>query len=229
MTKILGLIGGAALLAMNAACHSLKSEPTPPPQNLVSYYEGPKDAPAVKRAVLLPIICEDDRAAADEMLSEALASEIGKRSIFEVIAAEARDLEDTDFEATRRTGVYLTKDLITAGRRFGADAILVAVISSFEPPPHMTISLKVSLLDARQGTLRWSTDATFDANERKVVDDVHNFHDTALGQRESLVAYQSILVSPRLFVRYAAERVVETLVAALEPPEKPQKDTPKDP
>lgn len=213
-----------AFVGLGLGCASIFKEPTPPPQNLVNYYDGRDPVGPLRRVVLLPLESESPDEDSLGLFEDALAAEMQRVGRFELVRPTAHEIADTEIRAARDTGVYRTKDLITLGRRFGADGIIFGAMPTFDPPPRMFLAVKLSLIDARQGFVIWSTDTAFDAQDQKVAKDMHNFHDTTLAGEESLVGYGIVGQSPRLFAKYAARRVIETLDPTADATSRPSVD-----
>ena len=208
--RLLSMIGLAAL----SGCLVIK-EPTPPPQNLVAFYDGHETEPPLRRVVILPFVNEDGSERMSMEFVGALTDAIGKRNVFQTVPVDHDAIDDTAIASLRLTGVYRTRDLITIGRRFGADAVLHGTITNFSGPPHLSISVQLALIDVRHGTLAYSTQASFDTTEQTVQDDIHNDYEKRHTDRESLVGWRETLLSPRLFLSYVGERLAETIGESL--------------
>ncbi|MCB9833550.1 MAG: hypothetical protein H6807_13860 [Planctomycetes bacterium] len=197
---------------------ALLEAPTPAPQTGPFPYHSLAEAPApLRRVVMLPLDAESCPAPHRLLVERSLQRAIAARNLFEILPVDERDVADTHIVSTRSTGTYHTDDLILLSRRFGAEGVLHGVITQFQAYPQVVIGLRLTLLDCRNGRVPWATDILLDASNRVIEQDVHNYYDTRLRDQGSLMDYEQVLISPRYFADYGADRVSGTLAKALLP------------
>ena len=185
---------------------------TPEARNdLVHHHGTSQSLQPPRRVVFLQLDSEVGHPGFARDLGGALHSAFARRALFEIVPVSAADLADTEIKLTRERGIYRTEDLLKVSRRFGADGILHGVVTRFAPYPRVSIGLRLHLLDCRSGGVPWATDLLLDGNEARVAQDVHNYYDTVRHGDASLMDFEKILISPRLFSVYAADRVARTL------------------
>lgn len=180
-------------------------------ENLLPYHRTTDGFRSIRRVVLLPLEVESCSDGMDSLFAASLLREVARRNLFEIIPVSANDMADIQLSDSRATGVYSTRDLIQISQRFGADGALYGVVSHGGFVPRVSFSVRLNLVDCRNGEVVWATDATLDASNRRVSDDAKAYHDEVLASTSSLLGADRMLVSPRLFLGYAASRVADTL------------------
>lgn len=206
------------LLVAAGGCAFLDVTPDPVPGLVPSGGTAGGSQP-FRRVVFMPIEPADPAAAPQaELLRRGIEAALARRNLFETVPVSQHDLVDIDLASARSQGTYKTDDLILASRRFGADGVLYGVLTQFAAYPHVRVGVRLYLLDCRNGRVPWATETLLDAGDRLVAQDVHNYHDVHLAKSPSLLDYERILRSPRMFSDYAASRIADSLRAALVPP-----------
>ena len=107
--------------------------------------------------------------------------------------------------------VYTLEQLSAMRKTLNCDAVLIGTVTEFAPFPHMTIGLRLELIDLADGRLLWALEQIWDATDKATQDRIkkyysrHNF----LGS----VTLQEKLgtVSSLRFVKFVAYETAETL------------------
>jgi hypothetical protein len=191
---------------------------TPAREDVVAYQVTPQRTAPFRRVLLAPLHREDAGEREEHVLRQALAAAMTANRIFEVVPISRRELADIAIERPRTKGTFGTEDLLELSRRFGVDGVLTGTLSQFRVYPQMQVGLRLHLIDCRTGRVAWGTDSFLDAADPRVARDAHNYYDLDFNDRgRSLAQEEKILISPRLFSRYTAARVADTLAQALRP------------
>lgn len=189
---------------------------TPSREDVVPYQAPSRPLAPFRRVLLAPLRREDGADASELVLRRALADAVVAQRVFEVVPVSRRELVDIEIERSRTRGTFSTDDLLTLNRRFGVDGVLTGTLTRFEAYPEMQIGVRLHLIDCRTGRVAWGTDNLLAASDPRVRRDAHNFYDLAYHDgTDSLEEERKVLVSPRVFSRYVAHRVVETLSASV--------------
>ena len=203
-----------------AGCAIFGSSTPPPHDEAYAYHVEDKIPANMRRVVMLPLAVESHSHGCEDHITESLTQAIGSHHLFELLPVDESDVADTALKLTRKNGTYRTGDLITLSRRFGADGILSGTLTQFQAYPQVIIGLRLHLLDCRTGRVPWATDVVLDASSPSIAQDVHNFYDTQMREEDTLWDYEKILLSPRLFGKYAAKRIARTLAHSMKNAEK---------
>ncbi|MEE9394238.1 MAG: hypothetical protein V3W41_17200 [Planctomycetota bacterium] len=189
---------------------------TPGIQDIIPY-ERPDRAPQrFERVALIPFEIEgfDDKTAAS--FREELRGAITQRGLFEALPISERDLDDINLSSARNRGTYSTEDLRALNRRFGVDGVLAGSITESRTYPSIRLGVRLFLLDCRTGRVAWASDFRLDANDQRVAADAHNYYDVHYQDpNRSLIEHEKVLISPRLFRQFVADRTIATLDRAL--------------
>jgi len=168
----------------------------------------------VRRVVVLQFIGESIPDQSLASLREAFLAELATAQVFEAVplpdgAGDSRGI----YEAAGK-GSISSAGLVEIGKRYGADGVLLARVTSFRPWLPPVIGLNILLVSVHTGAAVWTADQTFDASREDVREDVLHYSVTKLAPDPSLHEAEMMLLSPRRFARYASARIVASLLLA---------------
>jgi hypothetical protein len=195
-------------LVLASACQSAREIDTP----LGSYRRsGDMGSYQLRRVGLLPI---DGRAAAScdaSALHAALSAEFTRVTRFEVIALEARDLEETVRSHAHLRGWYDPRSILALARRYQLDGLLVTTVTQADPYPPQQLDLQIDLVSTETGLVLWTANLQLDsslARVRKAVERYRAVRRPAPGETDSR---DGTLLSPDRFARFAAYELARLL------------------
>ena len=109
-------------------------------------------------------------------------------------------------------GSKYTIDQLSAIRQtLKCDAVLVGIITEFRPYPHMTIGLRLKLIDLRDGQLLWAIEQVWDSADKTTE---YRIRDYFYSQKRSGYAplhEKLAAVSSLEFIKFVSYEVAETL------------------
>lgn len=91
------------------------------------------------------------------------------------------------------------------------DAILLGTITEFRPYPHMTIGLRLKLLDVRDGQLLWALEQVWDSEDRAVEQRTKSYFMAQKASGFEPLQEQLATVSPLEFMKFVSYEVAATL------------------
>lgn len=100
--------------------------------------------------------------------------------------------------------------LIETQRRYNADAFLFGAITRYKQYDPPIIGLKLGLLSASSGEALWAAEAVFDAHNPYTRANAQEYFRYS-GMKNVLYGEDLVLMSPRLFARFAAVELVKPL------------------
>ena len=193
-----------ALLGLAAACAT--------PRQRVATYTVPMLSEAMpSRIVVVPFGGPSCTADAKKMITESIAHEMQSVLLSEIIVASLDDDDRLAAEnAVQRSGRVDISVLVSAQKRYSADAFLFGTVTQYKPYDPPVVGLSLNMLSARTGEVLWAAETVFDAHDREVRWMVEQYFKKS-GLSHRLGGPDLVFMSPRLFSRFVAFEVVRPL------------------
>lgn len=175
------------------------------------YYVNPRaNFPAVGRVVLLEMDNLTTRPEMSDVLTQALADELGKRHLFSVQKVMRTDALWHTLNLDNMKS-HTLDDLVTVRQAFGADAVMFGTIARYMPFPHLQASLNLKLIDTRSGHLLWAFEDVWDSGDKAVQRRMQRFFKEQMRTGYEPMDWQILITSPKAFERFVAWEVAQTL------------------
>lgn len=175
------------------------------------YYLNPnKDLSTIGRVVLVELANDSAFPQISADVTEALFQAVQKKQVFGLIVVRQHDPAFRSLQLDSDTE-YTLEQLSAIRKTLNCDAILTGTVTGFKPYPHMTIGLRLKLIDLADGQILWALEQIWDTTDKTTEDRVksyysrHNFTGSAT-LRENLVTISSLR-----FVKFVAYETAETL------------------
>lgn len=185
----------------------LYMSPEPPVEG---YYLNPnKDLEAIGRTTLVELSNDSPYPKISADATEALFQSLQKRQLFGLTIVRQDNPAWRNLQVDLNTAYTLEQ--LSKMRNSGANAVLIGTVTEFQPYPHMTIGLRLKLIDLTDGQLIWGLEQIWDTADKTTqsrIEDYCSDHDL-LGVatlREKLGTVSSIK-----FVKFVAHETAETL------------------
>jgi len=91
------------------------------------------------------------------------------------------------------------------------DAVLLGTITEFRPYPHMTIGLRLKLIDLRDGQLLWAIEQVWDCADKTTEYRIKDYFHSQKRSGYAPLHEQLAAVSPIEFIKFVSYEVAETL------------------
>jgi hypothetical protein len=199
------------LLAMLLLCGCAVYIPSE--QKLNYYYLNPqKELSAVGRVAIIELNNESSypKIAAD--VTDSLFQALQKKQIFGISIVRQTDPAWRSLQL--ETGSTYTAEQLSAIRKtLKCNAVLLGTITGYQPFPHMSIGLRLKLVDLKDGQLIWALEQVWDSTDKTTESRMKKYFGNQL--RSGLTSLQEKLmtVSPIEFVKFVAFEASETLPA----------------
>lgn len=140
--------------------------------------------------------------------SNIFASALARQMPFEVIVLNERDLAEVPRSETFRRGWTKPETMITLGRRFGVDGILIGDVRRAQWFPPQRLDLSVDLLAVETGVPVWSASVALDAGDQDTRKSIERWyrHERS-GEGAKGESWELYLISPRLLAEFAAAQI----------------------
>ena len=195
------------LLLFSSGCGVCKTDKTPANY----YYINPdRDLSTIGRAALVELANNSVFPQISVDVTEALFQEMQKKQVFGVTVIGQNDPVWRNLQLNPNT-TYTLEQLSALRESLNSDTVLTGTVTKFKPYPHLTIGLRLKLIDLTDGQLLWALEQIWDTTDKTTEDRIkkyfrhHNFMGFAT-LREKLGTVSSLK-----FVKFVAYEVAETL------------------
>ncbi len=106
---------------------------------------------------------------------------------------------------------YTLEQLLDARKLLGTDAILIGMVTSYSPYPHMAMGLKLKLIDLRTGQTVWSIEQIWDSADKSTQERTKKYFEKELRSGYSTVGEQITNMSSINFIKFVTFEVTETM------------------
>ncbi|MBP8604278.1 MAG: hypothetical protein KBI46_00365 [Phycisphaerae bacterium] len=159
------------LLAVFGCGVNEASKPAP-----TGYYLNPtKNLKALGRTALVELAHHSSAYRVESDVTEALFEEIQKRQIFGLTRIRQDDpaWRSMPIEAD---GSYTPEEMAWMRKTFKCNAVLTGTITQFEPYPHLTLGLRLRLVDLSDGQLLWAVEQVWDSTDKSTLDRIEAYY-----------------------------------------------------
>jgi hypothetical protein len=143
-------------------------------------------------------------------ITEALFQALQKKQVFGLTVVGRHDASwrslQLDFDSTH------TLDQIMAIRKaLKCDGILLGTITEFRPYPHMTVGLRLKLLDLTDGQLLWALEQVWDGADKTTEYRIKKYFQSQKRSGSAPLREQLTAVSSFEFIKFVSYEVAATL------------------
>lgn len=107
--------------------------------------------------------------------------------------------------------MYSLDQILAIRETLKCDAILLGTITEFRPYPHMTVGLRLKLLDMRDGQLLWALEQVWDGADKAIEQRTKSYFKAQKGSGFAPLHEQLATVSPLEFIKFVSYEVAATL------------------
>jgi hypothetical protein len=208
MNKLKVIFVLSAVFVFTGCRVSLRSESLSGPNYY--YLTGSKDLSSVGRVAIVELENESDYPNISGDVAESLYEQLQKRQIFGLSIVRKSDDNWRSLQVPDE-GTFSLEQLAAIRKSLKCNAILVGVVTKYNPYPHMSIGLRLKMVDLTDGQLLWGLEQVWDSADKKTQYRIERYFDrekrSGFGPlREDLVA-----VSPIEFLKFVTYEVASTL------------------
>jgi len=167
----------------------------------------------VRRVVLVELGCDGTYTGVAREMTAELFRAIQDKKLFHVRLIRRNDPLCRDLPLDCRQG-YTVKQLAQIQQALHCDAVLLGRIDHFRPHPRMQVAVYLLLMDLKDGRAIWVVDHTWDTTDEWTVARVKRFFQSQMRQSYDPVNWRLALRSPRIFEKFVAYEISNTLPGA---------------
>ena len=181
------------------------------PSSQSNYYLNPqKPISAIGRVTLIELNNLSQRPEVSADMTQALFEAIQKRNVFGLTIVYRSDPACKGLLIEGNED-YSLEQLALLRKNLKADAALVGEVTQYYSYPRLAIGLRLKLIDLRDGTLIWAIEQFWDSTDKQVENRAEDFFKTQIRSGFDPIEYRMALVSPRMFLKFVAWEVGQTL------------------
>ena len=141
------------------------------------YYLNPnRDLSAIGRTALVEFANDSAYPQISGDISQALFKALQKKQVFGLTFIRQNDLAWRKLQLDM-SSAYTLEQLSAMRKTLNCDAVLIGTVTEYEPYPHLTIGLRLKLMDLADGQLLWALEQIWDATDKTTQDRVKNITD----------------------------------------------------
>ena len=180
-----------------------------------SYYLNPtKNIKNVGRVALVELTSRSVVPQLSINVTDSLFQEIQKKQIFSLIKIMQDDPVWRRLPLHPEMNISF-EEMAQMRNMLKCDAVLVGSIMGFEPYPHMTIGLRLRLIDLSDGELIWAMEQVWDTTDKSTQQRIEAYYNPKVGLlKDENLSGQLGSVSVLKFLKFVAYEVTSTMQTA---------------
>lgn len=164
------------------------------------------------RVAVLPFFIAEGVGRAAGVMGESMAAGLRELGLHEVVLVtpDQRDRMLThDVVLANR---MRAEDLLKIRDALRVDAVLLGRVEQFDSFDPISMGATCSLVSCRDGEVLWSATGHFDGHRQDIQDEIRLWYGKTLsGESNPISGWKVVLESPKLFTRYVADRMVQSI------------------
>jgi hypothetical protein len=183
---------------------------TPVPSASYYYLNPYKSLNTIGRVAIVELNNESSYPKISDDVFEKLYQALQKKQIFGLTVVHQDEPSWRSLQLDLNSK-YTLEQLITIRKTLKCDGLLLGTITEFKPYPHITIGLRLKLLDLKDGQLLWALEQVWDGADKITESRIKDYF---LSQKRTGYAplhEQLATVSSLEFIKFVSYEVAETL------------------
>lgn len=202
------LLAAAMLLAgLQAGCQSSQEE-----RGMAdSFYLNPyKDLGTLGRVALVELDNNSGYPQISSDLTEALFVALQKKQIFGLTIV---DHDNPAWKGLQENldSLQALRQLLAMREALKCNGMLVGTVTEYTPYPHMSIGIRLKLIDLTDGQLLWGLEQVWDGADRGIQKRIKRYFKEDLRSGFASLGEELVVVSPRNFGKFVAYEIAKTL------------------
>lgn len=175
------------------------------------YYLNPNaDLRMVGRVAVVELDNDSSRTRASSDITEELFRALQKEQIFglTIVRQDDPSWRSLQLEAD---SAYNDEQISSIRETLKCDAVLVGSVTEFRGYPHMTVGLRLKLLDLKSGKLLWALEQIWDISDKQTEARIKRYYKSEKTAGSGALEQRLASLSPLEFIRFVCYEVGETL------------------
>jgi len=183
----------------------------PQAQETGHFYLNPyADISGVGKVVVFELDNRTNYPLLSKTITDELSQALQKKHIFTLSTLHHTDPKwrNLDLDVSNS---YSLAELASIRQQLKADAVLFGSLTSYEPFPHMLMSLHLKLVDLRSGKLLWAMEQVWDTSDKRLELRMKRYYKDQVRSGYEPIDWELLITSPRNFNRFVVYEVSATL------------------
>jgi hypothetical protein len=143
-------------------------------------------------------------------ITEALYQALQKRQIFGLSVVRQTDPVWRSLQLNLNS-TYTPDKLSAIHKKLKCNAVLTGTITEYRPYPHMTIGLRLKLIDLRDGQLIWAVEQIWDTADKTTETRIKKYFEAQIRAGYAPLREQLLTISPLNFIKFVTYEVAATI------------------
>jgi hypothetical protein len=143
-------------------------------------------------------------------VTEALFQALQKKQLFSLAVVNRNEPAWRGLQLDLDTA-YTLDHLSAMRKALQCNAVLVGAITQYQPYPHLTLALRLKLVDLRSGQLMWALEQIWDTADKTTEDRIRQYFQQQMRSDYAPLGQELIAISSIKFIKFVAYEVGETL------------------
>jgi len=180
------------------------------PMTSFYYFNEKADLDDIGKVVLVELTNNSTNPTISSTMTETIYQALQKKQLFSISIMNKDDIEWERMQIDDITS-YNYQKLAKIRKSLKCDAILFGTITEYHPYPHMTMGLRLKMINVKDGQLVWAVEDIWDTSDNKTEYRIERYFN--LNSRSDLAPLHKELmtVSPIKFQKFVAYEVAQTL------------------
>jgi hypothetical protein len=175
------------------------------------YYLNPnKDLSTIGRVTLIELANDSAFPQISADITEALFQALQKKQVFGLNVVRQNDPAFRSLQIDLNSA-YTLEQLSAMRKTLNCDAVLIGTVTGFKPYPHMTIGLRLKLIDLADGQILWALEQIWDTSDKATEDRIKNYYSRHNFMGSATLRENLATISSLKFVKFVAYETAETL------------------
>jgi hypothetical protein len=175
------------------------------------YLNPDKDLFAVGKVVIVELDNESSYPQASVDVTEALFKALQKKQLFSLNVVRQNNPAWRSLQLDLDSP-YTLEQLFAVHETLRCDAMLIGTITGYRPYPHMTIGLRLKLVDLKDGQLLWAIEQVWDSADKTTENRIKDYFKTQMRSGSGRLRERLVTVSQLEFIKFVVSETAETLL-----------------
>lgn len=219
LSFVVASVAGLACSRFESVQDEAASYVAPPLAAPIAWRDMSLDGGTIRRVLVLPLADESGTPNRQRAIDDSLRDEVMKLRRFDVVQPDASHATRLPDQGPKKTGRVDVNTIIELGRHYGVDAVIFGTIDHYRPYAPPALGISASMIDVQTGKIIWEVRDFVDTSDRDAEVAIDQFFKIEMAKDQTVMNGELMTVSPIWFSRFAARRIVRTLLA---PPKEPR-------
>jgi len=201
---------GMILLLLAVLLSGCRTQTVPSAPAANYYYRNPdKKFIAIGRVAIVELQNDSSYPQISGDITESLYQALQKKQVFGLTLTRQDDPAWRSLQLQPDSN-YTLEQLLTIRDALNCDGVLIGTVTEYRPYPHMTVGLRLKLLDLRDGQLVWALEQIWDSADKATEKRIKNYFKSVKRDDFAPLNERLAAVSPLEFIKFVSYEVSET-------------------